>query len=269
MTRHASSSGGGGGGGGGGGNSEPAATASVACGEQLSAFDAKHSVQLQERSEKQATVRLLDKEALASAKTAAVQMKAIADTTRGLRATMGEHAKLAAAVDQLAVTVRAAEQVQEASLVVKRAAAASELVVLRKRQDQAQRASEQRCRQLKEKLAREKPACDQEQKELRANILQSKKALLADSEQADAHAAVTLQQKESRLKQLRDDSDELGDLRLKRQRLIQESGERKQRNEGRLKAIVAAHPNSQESLWRAKLRTKREQLEELKRMAAA
>ena len=35
------------------------------------------------------------------------------------------------------------------------------------------------------------------------------------------------------------------------------------------KAIVAAHPNSQESLWRAKLRTKREQLEELKRMAAA
>ena len=99
MTRHASSSGGGGGGGGGGGNSEPAATASVACGEQLGAFDAKHSVQLQERSEKQATVRLLDKEALASAKTAAVQMKAIADTTRGLRATMGEHAKLAAAVD--------------------------------------------------------------------------------------------------------------------------------------------------------------------------
>ena len=94
-------------------------------------------MQLQERSEKQATVRLLDKEALASAKTAAFQMKAIADTTRGLRATMGEHAKLAAAVDQLAVTVRAAEQVQEASLVVKRAAAASELTVLRERQDEA------------------------------------------------------------------------------------------------------------------------------------
>ena len=88
-------------------------------------------------------------------------------------------------------------------------------------------------------------------------------------ERSDDQAAAAAQQKEALLAQLRDGTREIGEQRRTQQRLIQENGERKQKNEERLKAIVSSHPNSQENQWREKLRAKSEQLAQLKQQLAA
>lgn len=237
--------------------------------EGLSAFDTEFGARIQQRDAGRTTVRLLDKELQASASGAAVQAKIVAETTRQLRSALDEQSKRTAAVKLVAASARAAEHQHQVSLAADRAAAAEALSTLQAELELARRTDRQRCHELKEQLAQERRVCEQAQKELRASILQTKKALLAQQGQAEERAAAAARHNGNLLTQLQSDAREIGEQRARQQRLVQENGERKQANEGRLKAIVSSHPNSQENLWREKLRLKSEQLARLKQLLAA
>ena len=245
----------------------PRAETDVADG--LSSFDSAFCARVQELDVLRAAVRLLEKEALSSASQAAVQAKAVADATKQVHSALTEWLKLKATVKLKADRLRAAEHEQKLSLAAKRSAASQELSELQAEMELARSNDQERSLKLQEQLVEEKRSCEQQQKELRASILQTKKDLLTGSEQAEEQARAAADHKESMLTQLRGYVREVAGQRERQQQLIQENGERKQRNEGRLKAIVSSHPNSHENLWREKLRVKSEQLAQLKHLVVA
>ena len=237
--------------------------------EGLSAFDTEFSARIQQRDASRTAVRLLDKELQASAAAAAAQAKIVADTTRELRAALDEQSKRTAAVKLIAASAQAAEHQHQVSLAADRASAAETVLKLQAEMELARRTDRQRCYELKEQLAQERRGYEQVQKELRASIVQTKQALLAQQGQAEERVAAAARHKEALLTQLQADARQIAEQRARQQRLVQENGERKQANEARLKAIVACHPSSQENLWREKLRLKSEQLAQLKQLLAA
>lgn len=237
--------------------------------EWLSEFDKEFGARIQQRDEHQAAVRLHEKEALESASAAAAQAKAIASATRQLRATVTEHMKRSAAVKLAVARVHSAEQQEREDQAAKRSAAAEELAALQAEVKKSRCLDDKRCREMKAQLANERVSNDKSQKDLRATILQTKKTLFAEQQRNGTNESLRAQQKERLLAQQRDDTRQMEKQRRTIARLLQENGERKQHYEGRLKAVVSSHPNSQENLWREKLRAKSEQLAQLKRFAAA